>query len=243
MPPRRTPSPAYYDAVPAAIVALALALAAAVTVWLLIVTSPDHSPPTSTVPRASAVISSAAEAGASFTADQDPPGPAEAGDGGTPAVESADAPAEGSALVAPSAGPPIIAAVHSPKPAPEPRRWRPADECARLLRPVSAATMRWCPYVAEALYRTGKWEPGDLTRLLRIIDCESGGNPSAVNPSSRATGLFQHLPRYWGQRGAKAAAVFGFDHPTITAPFDNILVGVWLYTSEGARHWPNCGRR
>lgn len=128
-------------------------------------------------------------------------------------------------------------------PAPAVPRWQPEDECGSLLRPVRSSTMRWCPAVARYLWASGHWQPGDLTRLMRIIDCESAGDPTAVNRRSGATGLFQHLPRYWSDRGAKAAAYFGFDHPTITMPLDNIAAGVWLYVTQGPRHWPTCGRR
>ena len=122
-------------------------------------------------------------------------------------------------------------------------RWQPDDECSRVSRPVSARTMRWCPTVAHYLHLYGDWDEGDLTTNLRIIDCESSGRPEAVNRRSRATGLYQHLPRYWAERGAKAARRFGFDNPTITMPYDNIAVGVWLFETGGARHWPRCGRR
>lgn len=121
--------------------------------------------------------------------------------------------------------------------------WTPASECARISRPVSAATMRWCSVVARYLHAYGDWDPGDLTKLMRIIDCESRGREWVVNRSSRATGLFQHLPRYWPERSRKAARVFGFTNPTITMAYDNIAVGIWLYETGGTRHWPTCGRR
>ena len=146
------------------------------------------------------------------------------------------------------AGPPAVQALIAPTPPAAVRAWQPADECSRLLRPVSAAAMRWCPVIAHYLYegqRLGAWvwEPGDLTRLLRIVDCESRGREWVVNRSSRASGLFQHLPRYWAERSAKAAQLFGFDNPTILMAYDNAAVGVWLFKTGEARHWPTCGRR
>ena len=146
------------------------------------------------------------------------------------------------------AGPPAVQAFIAPTPPVAVRVWQPADECSRLLRPVSAAAMRWCPTVARYLYegqRLGAWvwEAGDLTRLVRIVDCESRGREWVMNRSSRASGLFQHLPRYWSERSAKAAALFGFDNPTILMGYDNAAVGVWLFKTGGARHWPTCGRR
>lgn len=43
---------------------------------------------------------------------------------------------------------------------------------------------------AELLARYG-W---DVREALAVLDCESRGDPWALNPSSGACGLFQHLP-------------------------------------------------
>jgi hypothetical protein len=39
-----------------------------------------------------------------------------------------------------------------------------------------------------------------IDNALNVMQCESGGNPMARNPSSGASGLFQHLPYYWQYR-------------------------------------------
>ena len=121
--------------------------------------------------------------------------------------------------------------------------WQPADECSRLLRPVSAAAMRWCPYTAMRLYQTGDWQPGDLTKLMRTMDCESGGNPSAKNPRSSASGLFQFLASTWARWGPRAAERFGYDNPGVFWGYDNISSAVLLFKAAGPGPWPNCGRR
>lgn len=144
--------------------------------------------------------------------------------------------------------PEAVPSTTTPTPAPPPR-WTPESECRRIRNPgpvrLTSATLRWCARVAYYLdlgERRGAWtwEPGDLHRLLLIIECESNGNPAAVNRSSGTTGLFQHRPRYWSDRGAKAAAVLGFKNPTLTMPYDNIAVGVWLYKVGGRSHWQSC---
>ena len=74
-----------------------------------------------------------------------------------------------------------------------------------------------------------------VTWGLNIIKCESGGNPSAYNKSSGASGLFQHLKKYWANRAAKA----GFAG---ASPFNaeaNIAASAYLlYVSYGGpKHW------
>ena len=68
---------------------------------------------------------------------------------------------------------------------------------------------------------------------LRIMECESRGDPNAKNPNSSASGLFQHLARLWPDR-AKAA---GFGDEDVFDPFANIAVAAWLLENGGPSHW------
>lgn len=126
--------------------------------------------------------------------------------------------------------------------------WQPADECADVTRPVSDAALRWCPAVAGYLWLAEtalpgeQWVDGTLTSLLRTGDCESGWQMVPGPAGSGVFGFFQHKLVYWSERGPKAAALLGFDNPTITEPLDNIAVAVWLWVTEGPQHWPHCGR-
>ena len=77
---------------------------------------------------------------------------------------------------------------------------------------------------------------GDVDRFLRIMECESGGDPLAKNPTSSASGLMQHLTRYWDERAAAAGMPDGdvFDGRT------NIYVSAWLALAApggGWQHW------
>ena len=73
-----------------------------------------------------------------------------------------------------------------------------------------------------------------VTWAMRVMKCESGGDPNAKNPSSSASGLFQHLARYWDDRSAKA----GWGGSDIFDPEANIAVAAWLYSGgSGAGHW------
>jgi hypothetical protein len=45
--------------------------------------------------------------------------------------------------------------------------------------------------------RWAGWGWGELPMLCYVIDRESGGNPSAQNPASSASGLLQFLSGWW----------------------------------------------
>jgi hypothetical protein len=95
------------------------------------------------------------------------------------------------------------------------------------------AVERWRPVVA--LY----FAQDRIEWALRIIACESGGDPEARNPHSSATGLFQHLGRYWPRRSAAA----GWAGADITDPFANIAVAAWLLEHGGTSNWVCKARR
>jgi peptidoglycan hydrolase CwlO-like protein len=77
---------------------------------------------------------------------------------------------------------------------------------------------RWRPLVAA-------YFPANLVdEALAVIRCESFGDPSLVNPSSGASGLFQHMPRYWP---ARAAAV-GFPGASPLEAEPNVAAAAWL---------------
>jgi hypothetical protein len=48
--------------------------------------------------------------------------------------------------------------------------------------------------------RWAGWGWGELPMLCYVIDRESGGNPSAKNPTSSASGLLQFLSGWWAGR-------------------------------------------
>ena len=68
-----------------------------------------------------------------------------------------------------------------------------------------------------------------------MIDCESAGDPNALNPSTQAAGLFQFLPGTW----ATASAGAGWDGADVFSPAANIAVAYWLYanTSPPWQQW------
>ena len=87
--------------------------------------------------------------------------------------------------------------------------------------PYGENVERWRSDVRGALAEYGLSDEED--RFMRVMWCESRGDPDAVNAESGASGLMQHIPRYWDER-ARAAGFQG------ASPFDPCL----LYTSDAA---------
>lgn len=73
----------------------------------------------------------------------------------------------------------------------------------------------------------------DVDKALRVISCESGGDPNAVNSASGAAGLFQHIPRYWAER----ASAIGLPGVSIFDPVANVAAAAFLVYTEGWSPW------
>jgi hypothetical protein len=72
--------------------------------------------------------------------------------------------------------------------------------------------------------------PEDVNRAVRIAWCESRFDPKAVNLRTGAVGLFQHLPRYWGDRAENA----GFDGADPTDAEASTAAAAWeIYQGSG----------
>jgi septal ring factor EnvC (AmiA/AmiB activator) len=75
-----------------------------------------------------------------------------------------------------------------------------------------------------------------VEEALAIIDCESHGDPDAVNPYSGASGLFQFLPSTWATTAPNA----GYSGYSVFDPEANIAVAAWLanrYQQLGYPYW------
>lgn len=96
--------------------------------------------------------------------------------------------------------------------------------------PISSATYGWRP-VLEAHFAS------DLVLdALVIIQCESVGDPDAVNPYSGASGLFQFMPGTW----AVASVGAGVGDRSVYDGEANIIAASWLaeyYRSRGMDPW------
>jgi hypothetical protein len=73
--------------------------------------------------------------------------------------------------------------------------------------------------------------PADqVAKGCQVIMCESGGNPTADNPSSSASGLWQFLDRTWGGHG-------GFVRAKDAPPSVQTEKAAMLWRSSGWRPW------
>ena len=96
---------------------------------------------------------------------------------------------------------------------------------------------QWRPLVQQFF-------PGNrVEEALRIIDCESNGDPDAYNPYSGASGLFQFLPSTWASTAPRA----GYGGHSAFEPEANVALAAWLanrYQELGQYYWRawNCRR-
>jgi len=88
---------------------------------------------------------------------------------------------------------------------------------------VSSGVEQWRDLVAA-------WFPADQVDFaLAVMACESGGNPSAYNPSS-ASGLFQ-VKTFW-------ADAYGVSHDALFDPATNVEIAAWIWGTQGGwSHW------
>ena len=98
---------------------------------------------------------------------------------------------------------------------------------------------QWRPLVYEALEDYGIPEQTDT--FLRVMQCESMGLTTAHNtnvysdPKDQASGLMQHMPRYWDNR----AEAIGMPGASPFNPIANVYASAWLLTVKhgGWVHW------
>ena len=88
---------------------------------------------------------------------------------------------------------------------------------------------QWRDLVAEY------FPANQIDTAMRVLNCETGGtgNPDSYNGSSGASGLFQHLPKYWESRSTSA----GWAGADIMDPEPNVAVAAWLQRTGGWGHW------
>ena len=97
--------------------------------------------------------------------------------------------------------------------------------------PYGENVERWRSDVRGALAEYGLSDEED--RFMRVMWCESRGDPDAVNAESGASGLMQHIPQYWDDRARSA----GFQGASPFDPIANIYASVWLLEVGGWSHW------
>ncbi|HET6999040.1 MAG TPA: transglycosylase family protein [Solirubrobacterales bacterium] len=82
---------------------------------------------------------------------------------------------------------------------------------------------------AEAEEEVGRWLGGPYSIPTYIVMCESGGNYSALNPSSGAGGAYQIIPSTWDLYGGQGAP-----QNAPKAEQDKIAAEIWADSGGGA---------
>lgn len=68
-----------------------------------------------------------------------------------------------------------------------------------------------------------------------LAECESGGNPRAVNPSGKYHGLYQFDRSTWASVGGSGVA-------SDASAAEQTRRAAILYSRRGSSPWPHCGR-
>lgn len=97
-------------------------------------------------------------------------------------------------------------------------------------KPLKPAVEQWRSLVAS-FFGSDLVDPA-----LRVMQCESLGDPQAYNPYSGASGLFQFLPGTWAVTSGKA----GYAGSSPFEPEANVAAAAWLagyYQGRGQSPW------
>jgi septal ring factor EnvC (AmiA/AmiB activator) len=103
------------------------------------------------------------------------------------------------------------------------------DEWIDEIQALRAAEQR-AATEAEAEEEVGRWLGGPYSIPTYIVMCESGGNYSALNPSSGAGGAYQIIPSTWEAYGGQGAP-----HEAPKAEQDRIAAEIWA--DSGGSAW------
>jgi septal ring factor EnvC (AmiA/AmiB activator) len=82
---------------------------------------------------------------------------------------------------------------------------------------------------AEAEAEVGRWLGGPYSIPTYIVMCESGGDYSALNPTSMAGGAYQIIPSTWEAYGGE-----GLAHEASKAEQDRIAAEIWVDSGPAA---------
>jgi hypothetical protein len=115
---------------------------------------------------------------------------------------------------------PVLQTTYTPGPPPAPSESAPAPAPAR----TSTSTSSTQPPASQSSGGGGYSIPG------YIVQCESGGNWHAVNPSSGAGGAYQIMPSTWRAYG-------GTGLPQNASPGEQSAIASKIWSSSGPGAW------
>ena len=112
--------------------------------------------------------------------------------------------------------------------APGMKRWEPAN----ATRPHS--TVKHLPRRRGPNFAASRSLVRGPTVFNRLAQCESGGNPRAVDPTGQYFGLYQFTRQTW-------ASVGGRGLPSDASPAEQTYRAELLFARDGWAPWPTCG--
>ena len=89
--------------------------------------------------------------------------------------------------------------------------------------PAAVASVPYESAIREAAARHGV----SVDWMISVMMCESGGDPSAVNPRTGDTGLFQYNPNTW----------YAWGGGDIWNPYEQIGKTAWAFSQGLSYHW------
>lgn len=115
-----------------------------------------------------------------------------------------------------------------------------------IVGPVTRRALKLKPFAHTAVIRPRRnnrrgGRSGEGLRnlpavLVRIAECESGGDPEAISPSGRYRGKYQFSRGTWKDWGGRG------DDPAEASEAHQDHVALRLYRARGTAPWPTCGR-
>lgn len=106
---------------------------------------------------------------------------------------------------------------------------------AKKTKTVKKATVRKAPTSRSAKRPAASGGSANMSAAWRkVANCESSGNPRAVNPAGYY-GLFQFDLQTWRSVG-------GSGNPAKASAAEQLMRAKKLYSQRGASPWPVCGR-
>ena len=112
-----------------------------------------------------------------------------------------------------------------------------------VVGPLTRGALRLKPFSYKSVFhpskkkrrRGGRGLPNLPAGLVRIAECESGGDPTALSPGGRYRGKYQFLRSTWTEWGGRGS------DPAEASEVHQDRVALRLYRARGTAPWPNCG--
>lgn len=110
-----------------------------------------------------------------------------------------------------------------------------------VVGPKTRRALRLAPFSRDSVRSPRQPSGGSGSRdlpaiLVRIAECESGGDPTAVSSSGQYRGKYQFSRSTWERYGGRGA------DPARASEAEQDRMALKLYRAEGTAPWPTCGR-